>query len=235
MQRPDGVQEPMEAHILRSLQDIPGVVKLYESCMNTPSDYALVMELIRGIDLFDHIKDRKRLKEPEARRIFTQVLSIVRECHNRHIVHRDIKDENIILEGVTRRVRLIDFGASKFFNENSHFRDFEGTLHYAPPEWILRRPYDAEPSTVWQLGTLLFAMLNGHPPFEHKQEIFHRPVQWLQPGSASARELVSRCLNIEPATRPSLAQIATDAWVTCVGSTTVAVQTESVGEECAGQ
>ena len=203
--------------------------------MHTPGFHALVMELIRGIDLFDYIKERKHLKEPEARRIFKQVLAFIRECHNRHIVHRDIKDENIILEGVTRRVRLIDFGASQFFNENSHFRDFEGTLEYATPEWIVHRTYDAEPSTVWQLGTLLFAMLNGYPPFDHKQEIFHRPVQWLRPGSAGARELVSRCLNIDPAIRPSLAQLAADAWVTCVGLTSVAAPTESVGEECAGQ
>jgi len=82
---------------------------------------------------------------------------------------------------------------------------------------------------------LLFAMLNGYPQFDHKQEIFHRPVQWLQPGSAGARELVSRCLSIDPAIRPSLAQLAADAWVTCVGLTSVAAPTESVGEECAGQ
>ena len=204
--------------------------------MYTPNVYALVMKLIRGIELFDYIRDRKRLQEAEARQIFTQVLTIVRQCHHHHVLHRDIKDENIILEGVTRRVRLIDFGASQFFNENSHFCDFEGTPEYATPEWIVHRTYDAEPSTVWQLGTLLFAMLNGYPPFDHKQEIFHRPVQWFQPGSAGARELVSRCLNIDPATRPSLTQLAADAWVTCVGEPTiVAAQTESVGEECAGQ
>ena len=198
--------------------------------MNTPNVYALVTELIRGIDLFDYIRDRKRLQEAEARQIFTQVLTIVRECHIRHIVHRDIKDENIILEGVTRRVRLIDFGASLFFNENSHFHDFEGTLDYATPEWIVHRTYDAVPSTVWQLGTLLFTMLNGYPPFDHKEEIFQRPVQWFHLGSDGARELVSRCLNIDPAIRPSIAQLAADAWVTCV-----AAPTECVGEECAGQ
>ena len=234
-QKLNGTQEPLEAHMLRTLQDVPGVVQLYESCMHNPDVYALVMEHIQGIDLFDYIRDKHCLQEAEARQIFKQVLPIVRECHQRHIVHPDIKDENIILEGVSRRVRLIDFGASLFFNESSRFRGFEGTLEYAPPEWIQHREYGAEPSTVWQLGTLLFAMLNGHPPFNHEQEILHKPVQWLQPGSAGARELVSRCLNIEPATRPSLAQIATDAWVTCVGLTSVAAPTESVGEECAGQ
>jgi serine/threonine protein kinase len=212
----------MEARVLRSAQEIPGVVQLYECTSRKPDEVAFVMEYIHGLDLFDYIKHRKFLQEDEARNIFTQVLSIVRECHNRRIVHRDIKDENIILESNGGRVRLIDFGCSSFFNETTRFTDFQGTLDYAPPEWILNGEYGAESSTVWQLGTLLYSMVNGFPPFASKHDIISSPLVWITRLSADARDLIAHCLHRDPKLRYSISQIVTDRWIAQVdGATSV--------------
>lgn len=104
-----------EAEILRSL-DHPYVVKLFDMYISPGKAIYLVMELIKGGDLFDRIVERERYTEVQARRLFRRILTAVYYLHEeKGIVHRDLKPENILV--VDRRsdvdIKLTDFGLGK--------------------------------------------------------------------------------------------------------------------------
>lgn len=90
---------------------------------------------------------------------------------------------------------------------------FTGTRVYAPPEWISSRKYKAEPSTVWQLGILLFDMVFGNIPFETDTQILAARLTWFRPVSRECRELIAQCLSVNASDRPSLEQMAQHSWI----------------------
>jgi serine/threonine protein kinase len=204
---------PQEVLLLKHAQGIPGVVRFVE-CIEEAAGFAVVMERVDGDDLFDHIQARHGLGEFEAKRLFAQVVQTVAQCHQKGILHRDIKDENILIDRVTGNIRLVDFGCATFLNPNDEsFHIFSGTRHYAPPEWIRLGEYRAEPSTVWQLGTLLYSMVNDEVPFDDDTEILECQLMWWKPISYDCRNLITTCLESEPSARASLAQILAHKWL----------------------
>ncbi|KAF3692530.1 Serine/threonine-protein kinase pim-1 [Channa argus] len=102
------------------------------------------------------------LQEEEAKIILKQLLEAAIELLNKHIFHRDIKVQNILIETSSDfpRVRIIDFGLSCFFKKTSTYQIFYGTSANVPPEWFSRYAYRAGPTTVWQLGVVLFDTLH---------------------------------------------------------------------------
>ena len=80
-------------------------------------------------DLFDYITEKKRLDETEARSIFFQIVEAVIYCESKGIFHRDIKDENILLDTKTGQVKLLDFGSGTVL-ENTLYTDYEGEHKY---------------------------------------------------------------------------------------------------------
>ncbi|KAI8610756.1 kinase-like domain-containing protein [Chytriomyces sp. MP71] len=117
-------------------------------------------------DLFDYIEKKPRMAEGVARLIFKQIAEAVAYLHARGFVHRDIKDENVIIDD-NMKVKLIDFGAARHIpkNRTDYFADFVGTLTYAPPECIassettVLEPHRGPEQDVWSLGVLLFVLL----------------------------------------------------------------------------
>lgn len=124
----NGERVPLEICLLKRVSHVPGVIRLitwyeFSDC------FVIVMERPEAVkDLFDYITDRKRVPEPEARYLFRQVVDVVRQCHAAGVIHRDIKDENLLI--TTNRqgrkvIKLIDFGSGAFLKDNI-YTDFDG-------------------------------------------------------------------------------------------------------------
>jgi len=114
----------MEIHLHRFL-DHPNVIKLYDFFEHVQA-YVMVLERpMYHKDLFDYITEKKRLDETEARSIFFQIVEAVIYCESKGIFHRDIKDENILLDTKTGQVKLLDFGSGTVL-ENTLYTDYEG-------------------------------------------------------------------------------------------------------------
>lgn len=114
------------------------------------------------------------ISESIAKDYFRQIVETVLSIHKLGVIHRDLKDENILVDLHTGKVKLIDFGAGAFLTEqNQLFTDFHGTRVYSPPEWILKQRYYGDRATVWSLGVLLFNMIYGDIPWEQDADIIN--------------------------------------------------------------
>jgi serine/threonine protein kinase len=103
-----------------------------------------------------------------SRRRVTTVIA----CHRHGVIHRDLKDENLLVDLKTGKLSLIDFGSGAFIKEEERaLPHFDGTRLYAPTEWICCARYQAGPATFWSLGILLFDRVQGDIPFEKDKEI----------------------------------------------------------------
>merc|ERR1711971_1432028 len=96
------------------------------------------MERFHCKDLFDFISEQGPLPETLAKDLFKQILQTIMDCHKRGIVHRDIKDENILIDIKTFRTKVIDFGSGAYIEDKVYHR-FQGTRVSSPPEWINSR------------------------------------------------------------------------------------------------
>jgi len=218
----DNNNVPIEVALMEMTRHIEGVIKLVEY-FELPDCYMLILERMankdlskRGSvkDLFDFISDNGPLKEDLAKHIFQQVTSTVLEIHQAGVLHRDIKDENILIDSQTNQVKIIDFGSgSKLHGEI--YTEFDGTRVYSPPEWIKFRRYRADGLTVWSLGILLYDMVCGDIPFETDNQIksakvFFKPSLGL---SENVKDLVRACLTISTSERITLAGILSHPWL----------------------
>uniref|UniRef100_A0A1I8IW18 Serine/threonine-protein kinase 1 n=1 Tax=Macrostomum lignano TaxID=282301 RepID=A0A1I8IW18_9PLAT len=166
----NGQRLPVEVMLLQRCRAIPGVVHpigYYEGAR----EWVIVMKKIRCCkDLFDYISDKKYLEETEARGFMRQLLHTLLHCHRAGILHRDIKDENLLVNLADGTIHLIDFGSGAFLRDTD-YTDFDGTRVYSPPEWIRWQRYNGKKAEVWSLGILLFDMVCGDIPFEHDDQI----------------------------------------------------------------
>lgn len=205
-----------EIHHHRTLRH-PYVVQLYE-VIATENTIWLVTELCTGGELFDYLVERGRLLESEARRIFGELVVAVGTMHARGTVHRDLKLENVLLDGDCR-VKLGDLGfAREWVRGNKLLETFCGTTGYAAPEMLQGRKYAGELVDVWSLGIILYTLLSGGLPFDDddeevmKQLIFkgeYEEPEWL---SDEAKDLVRNLIQLEPTKRLSIRGILSHAW-----------------------
>lgn len=204
---------PLEIALMQQVADVPGVIRLIDY-FDMNDSYYIVMERFNSKDLFDFISEQGPLRENLARQIFQQVLDVVHQCHSRGVLHRDIKDENILIDLATHQIKLIDFGSGTYLREGV-YTDFEGTRVYSPPEWIKYRRYTADGLTVWSLGILLYDMLCGDVPYETDQQIINAKLEFYPQLSLSpeAKNLMSMCLQADPEKRISLQQLINHPWL----------------------
>jgi len=203
---------PLEVALMQQVSDIPGVIRILDF-FDMGQSYYIVMERFNSKDLFDFISEEGPLGEKLGRQLFRQVVDTVITCHSRGVLHRDIKDENILIDLNTHQIKIIDFGSGTYLHEGI-YTDFEGTRVYSPPEWIKYRRYRAEGLTVWSLGILLYDMLCGDVPYETDQQIMDAQLIWFPQLQLSqeAKHLISQCLNPNPDMRISLQQLVNHPW-----------------------
>jgi len=200
---------PTEVALMQQVENIEGVIQILDYIDDTDC-YYIVMEKINSKDLFDFITDQGPLPENFARKMFSDIVQTVIHCRNSGVLHRDIKDENILVDMKTYDIKLIDFGSGCEHNHHEEpdkvFTEFRGTRVYSPPEWILDGEYQADSLTVWSLGVLLYDMLCGDIPYTTDQEICSGKLVWPAQLSLSpaARDLIARCLTVDHRRRISL-------------------------------
>ena len=204
---------PLEIALMQQVSDIPGVIHLIDY-FDINHSYYIVMERFSSKDLFDFISEKGPLGENLAKQLFRQVLETVSQCHHRGILHRDIKDENILIDLQTHQVKIIDFGSGVYLHD-AFYTDFNGTRVYSPPEWIKYKRYKADGLTVWSLGILLYDMLCGDIPYETNKQILNAELVWTSQLNLSqeAKNLIRLCLNPDPESRITLQQMLNHTWI----------------------
>jgi serine/threonine protein kinase len=147
-----------------------------------------------GMDLFDYIELNENMTRAEIQHIFGQIVDAVAHLHRHNIVHRDIKDENVIVDS-TGHVQLIDFGSAAYLKAEQKFDTFAGTLDYCAPEVLRGNTYTGPPQDVWSLGILLYTLIYKENPFYNIDEIMSRDLRipyTLDDGEYTARKKLIR-------------------------------------------
>ena len=209
-----GRKVPMELKLLHSVQSVEGVIKLLDFYERNDS-FIYVMERPSDCkDMFDFITEKKNLEESLARNFFRQIVATVLACHSKGVIHRDIKDENILVDLITGKLKLIDFGSGALLKEEGEaYTDFDGTRVYAPPEWILSGRYEGGPATVWSLGVLLYDMVCGDIPWEKDLQICSGDLVFSRKVSPHCKDLITRCLTRSVDQRIDINMILQHPWI----------------------
>ena len=183
----------------------PNIVNVYDVGEEN-SIYYIVMELVEGITLKKYIEKKARLSYKEAVSIAIQVSMGIEAAHNNHIIHRDIKPQNIIIsrEG---KVKVTDFGIAKAATSNTITSNVMGSVHYTSPEQA-RGGYSDEKSDIYSLGITMFEMLTGRVPFngettvaiaiKHIQEELPSPAEFVPEIPGSVESIVIKCCQKSP-------------------------------------
>uniref|UniRef100_UPI0037E93B5F serine/threonine-protein kinase pim-1-like n=1 Tax=Semicossyphus pulcher TaxID=241346 RepID=UPI0037E93B5F len=166
-----------------------------------------------SINLTAYINSRGHmLKEDEAKNFMAQIVAAAIDMHDKGVFHRDIKTDNILVESAPlyTQLRIINFGCGSFEVEKPH-QSFSGTVPFAPPEWHKLQSYKAEPTTVWQLGALLYRML--HPHQFDTLDFLNGKIKLTSWPSKECQDFFRRCLTIIPEDRATLQQLQLHPWL----------------------
>ncbi|XP_036940376.1 PAS domain-containing serine/threonine-protein kinase [Acanthopagrus latus] len=188
------------------------IVKVLEVFENG-SYFQMVMEKHGdGVDLFEFIDMQPRLDEPLASYIFRQLVAAVFYLRSKNILHRDIKDENIIIDKCFH-IRLIDFGSAAVMTPSKVFYNFCGTLEYCSPEVLRGNPYEGPELEMWSLGVLLYTLLFSENPFCGVEEILEAKLKPPFPLSEDLQGVLCGLLQPDPAQRMTLDQLLLQSWI----------------------
>ncbi|XP_017312692.1 serine/threonine-protein kinase pim-2-like isoform X2 [Ictalurus punctatus] len=192
----------------------PHVIELLE-WFETPTFFILVLERPdRCVNLYKYCSSLSdSVSESQVKTIMEQIIWAAIHCSKRGVIHRDIKEENILINPKTLEVKLIDFGCGALLND-SHNIPFAGTTLFLPPELIVKGEYEAESVTVWGLGILIYSLLCGQEPIYDHHNIGEGDLYIPSELSEASCKLINWCLQCDPERRPSLQEVISDDWFT---------------------
>ncbi|XP_068601280.1 serine/threonine-protein kinase DCLK1b isoform X2 [Brachionichthys hirsutus] len=212
-----------EVSILRRVKH-PNIVLVIEE-MDTHSDLYLVMELVKGGDLFDAIASSNKYRERDASCMLFNLASAIKYLHGLHIVHRDIKPENLLVyehHDGSKSLKLGDFGLATVVNGPLY--TVCGTPTYVAPEIVAETGYGLKVD-IWAAGVITYILLCGFPPFhssgEDQEALFEQilnglldfPAPYWDNVSDTAKVLITGMLQVEVDERYTAGQVLDHPWV----------------------
>ncbi|PFH50349.1 hypothetical protein AMATHDRAFT_145231 [Amanita thiersii Skay4041] len=215
-----------EIEVLRILKH-PNIVRLYD-VIETDKYIGIILEYASGGELFDHILAHRYLRERDAAKLFSQLISGVWYIHQKKIVHRDLKLENLLLDR-NRNVIITDFGFANRFEHRADdlMQTSCGSPCYAAPELVISEGlYVGSAVDIWSCGVILYAMLAGYLPFDDDpanpdgdninllyKYIVSTPLSFPDYISTEARDLLGIMLVPDPSRRASIELIMKHPWL----------------------
>ncbi|TEB33667.1 Pkinase-domain-containing protein [Coprinellus micaceus] len=215
-----------EIEVLRALKH-PNIVRLYD-VIETDKYIGIILEYASGGELFDHILAHRYLREKDAAKLFSQLISGVWYIHQKKIVHRDLKLENLLLDR-HRNVIITDFGFANRFEHRADdlMQTSCGSPCYAAPELVISEGlYVGSAVDIWSCGVILYAMLAGYLPFDDDpanpdgdninllyKYIVNTPLSFPEYVSEQARDLLSLMLVPDPTRRANLDTVMRHSWL----------------------
>ena len=196
----------------------PNVVNVFDVGEDQGVNY-IVMELVEGITLKEYISKKGKLTVKEATSIAIQVSMGLEAAHNRNIVHRDIKPQNIIIS-TDGKVKVTDFGIARVASSNTISTNAMGSVHYSSPEQV-RGGYSDFKSDIYSLGITMYEMVTGRVPFDgdttvaiaikHLQDEMVPPSHYVPDLPHSLEDIILKCTQKSPDRRYStLAELIND-------------------------
>ncbi|XP_026128406.1 serine/threonine-protein kinase pim-3-like isoform X1 [Carassius auratus] len=225
--------------LVNSAPACPNVLQLLE-WFDRPRRYTMILERpLPCQDLESFCEENGRLEESLAKKVLLQLITALKHCESRGVLHRDVKPENLLISTDSHDIKLLDFGCGDLLKDSA-YKHFAGTLQYAPPEWFRHHRYHAGPATVWSVGVTLYHVLCSCFPFRgalrvtsKSRLLFPRELSTGKrqksgpdPGEAcgfvflntvlcvtECRQLIRWCLSAAASDRPSLDDIERHPWL----------------------
>ncbi|XP_009759144.1 CBL-interacting serine/threonine-protein kinase 21-like isoform X3 [Nicotiana tabacum] len=170
----------------------PNIVQIHE-VIGTKTKIYIVMEYVPGGPLSDQMSYLTRLEEKEARKYFQQFIDAVGHCHSKGVYHRDLKPQNLLLDG-KGNIKVSDFGLSTLAKASSLLSTTCGSPSYVSPELLSQKGYEGEAADIWSCG------------------IYRAKCMFPRWFTEDQKKLISRILDPNPKTRITIAEIIEDEW-----------------------
>ena len=204
-----------EIEVLSKLRN-PFCTQIYDY-FETDTHILIVMEYVCG-DLLSFMRKRSKISESTAKIIFKQIIKGLQYIHNKKIVHRDIKLDNVLMD-LTNTVKICDFGVSKILQPGDIMYEHCGTPSYIAPELFKDEGYEGFSCDIWSAGVTLYYMLAGVQPFKGtkiediKKVILKGEYEPIQDISAEANDLINHMLKLNPKERITIKEILKHPWL----------------------
>eukprot|EP00111_Clytia_hemisphaerica_P001839 TCONS_00005156-protein len=205
-----------EVHVMKLVKH-SSIIRLYE-VMETERYIYLAMEYASSGEIFELLKKEGRRNETQARHMFRQIISAMEYLHQKRIVHRDLKAENLLLDE-NNRVKLADFGFSNIFDVGSKLKTFCGSPPYAAPELFEGKEYYGPAADIWSLGVVLYVLVCGALPFDGetlpdlKRRVLNGRFRIPYFMSSDCENLIRHMLVVDVNKRYTINQIKRDRWI----------------------